>query len=68
MKEPNTIKGTVITTKHHVTEMLSEPTYDVINSGLWPLTSNPAYATTVQVEDDPAYAMSGNKVLESDYM
>ena len=52
--------------------MLSEPMYDVINSGQWSdnddkLTGNPGYATTVQVEDDPAY-MSGNKVLESDYM
>ena len=72
-KELNPIKGTVITTNHHATEMLTEPTYDVINSGLWSdndvkLTSDPAYAATVQVESDPAYFMSGNKIMESDYM
>jgi len=52
-------------------EMLSEPTYDVIDGGLKShdeLTNNPAYGTTVKMEDNPAYSLSGNEIMESDYM
>ena len=74
VKESNTLKDSTIA-KRHITNKLSEPEYDVV--GISPkssddikLTSNPAYdvGTTIKMEDNPAYSLSGNKVMESDYM
>ena len=67
------MKESTITTHHHDTQMLSEPAYDVIDGGLRShdgvkLTSNPAYGTTVKMEHNPAYSLSGNEIMESDYM
>ena len=75
MKEFDTNKDSIIT-KHHITKQLSEPEYDLIDTGPKKshddikLTSNPAYdvTATAKMEDNPAYSLSGNKVMESDYM